>query len=909
MRLIVFIIFFVLAVEPVLGENTIELIEPGWYLLSPGDFSEMELDNLMETQSKLQSVWSWKENQWAVCSRIYTQNDFDFNDLLQLHAQKGYWFRTNGKVNIPIHPSESLENLQNYPIPKSSGWRLFGTSTDIDVIDFFAQDLPEQGTVWSWNKQGWYIYTVGDIDETNQFNNTYLTNFENLRTISAYNGFWVNWIDPAENQLKSLISKLPDLNSRLDALKDQGVDIAYPILSLAILEDFASFITEDLFKDEADVVRSQLDELSSILLQLEEELTWLEAGNYYPDVPRYVISPVTIEDGAFKATVKWPDGTEEKDWPVIFNGYDGDKLYKDVDLISRHGMHIIQVEIGPSWILMEENENSLIEVDRLLSLLDNSAENNVLVNILLSPHYFPEWAYNKWPDIKKNSDDEYIPFSVNSSNLRLVLEKYLRILIPKIKEHPALHSVTLTNEPSYFNAFGAEGNRDAYTEWLQEKYGTIEAVSAAHEEIYASYEDVPVFYIHNWKPYPEEKTNPVALHDYFEFNDKRFSEWHSWMTDIIHEESPDLPVHVKIPGFSGLTPYEGIDPEQFNEFSQIAGNDSSKYYLFDTDYGYANEWIDQNLLLDLQRSTSNFPIFNSENHVVPDHMTEKPIPPEHFRNVFWQAAIHGQGASTVWLWDRNVLDESANEKTRASILNQPLGVLEHGRVALDTLRLGKEIHAFQTAPARIAIIYSATSLRYRYEEYESCLIKLYQTLNFTGEKLAFITENQLKSGIANQYEMILAYGVKHLPLEVYTALEKYDQNGGLLVLIGDGILTHNATNKSVSLALQNAVYIEDQTPENLRLSVIPLLEKLPGGRPVIISDIASNEEPWGVEWLTVEKDGMWLVNITNYNLETITLKFEKLPSENRIDLITMKSISDTLKLSPLETMLIRVPQI
>ena len=45
------------------------------------------------------------------------------------------------------------------------------------------------------------------------------------------------------------------------------------------------------------------------------------------------------------------------------------------------------------------------------------------------------------------------------------------------------------------------------------------------------------------------------------------------------------------------------------------------------------------------------PVFNSENHVIFDREMRY-IPPEHVRAALWQEAIHGQSATTIWVWER-----------------------------------------------------------------------------------------------------------------------------------------------------------------------------------------------------------------------------------------------------------------
>lgn len=87
---------------------------------------------------------------------------------------------------------ESLSGVSDYALTNNSGWRLLGTAAEIKALNFFGNDLPSGGTVWTWKNDTWQVFTKGDTEESNQFNATYGTHLGNLRTIDPQQGFWVN---------------------------------------------------------------------------------------------------------------------------------------------------------------------------------------------------------------------------------------------------------------------------------------------------------------------------------------------------------------------------------------------------------------------------------------------------------------------------------------------------------------------------------------------------------------------------------------------------------------------------------------------------------------------------------------------------------------------------------------------
>jgi len=706
-------------------------------------------------------------------------------------------------------------------------------------------------------------------------------------------------------RLERLEKKLPHFRYRLDILRENGIDVAYPLVSQTVLEQFCGFVEEDISDGFLTRAEKQLDELGQILHHCDNELSFLESGWLNPPVPRYITSPIRIEDGGFRARVRWHDGGETGNWPVIFSGYGAfDSVKRDVELMPDYGMNIIQVELGPNMVLVSESSTDMSEINNFLSLLDRAEAAHVSVNLLLSPHYFPMWAFEKWPEIYIAAG-EYIPFSVDSPYSRQVLEDFLRLLIPQIAKHPALHSICLTNEPSYFDASSDPENRNAYNSWLQQRYSTVAGVSDAHGRNYISFNQVPVFYWEEGTVYPLDETDLPPRFDYFRFNDERFAQFHSWMADIIHEYDSGLPVHAKIPDYIPVLAYDGIEPGLFMDFSQISGNDSGKLFTQNSeDSVYANDWLQQNLFFDLLRSISGKPVFNSENHIIRDEEKEE-VPPEHIRNVIWQAAIHGECASTMWVWERKLGTEDSGEPWPefTGIMHSPILVREHGRVALDLLRLGREIDALRITPARVAILYSPTSLLYN-ADYELYFTVTYEALNFSGEKIDFITEAQLALGEGCQYQMIFIPGVSHLVSDSYDGLESFTAGGGCLLLVGDDNFKYDHLNREVNKTFPNQIKVPFQFSEELREDLFPVLDTLPGGRAVKVSALDSGEEPWGVEWLSGEYNGRPLINLVNYNKYNVKIRLQGFPFDNRIDLITMETVGETIEMRPLETLLI-----
>lgn len=178
----------------------------GWHLISPG--TTQSIETLLNEQPNIQSVWGFKENAWSVKFRTQpTTIPSEWQVLGNFEANRGYWIHTSGAATIAVGQT-TLTNFSEFNLNNSSGWQLLGTPSSLTVIDFFASNLPEGGTIWVWENQKWQIYTKGDTGEVNQYNSINSFNSGNLRTIGANQGFWIN---------SSTISAIPEVFVQIPA--------------------------------------------------------------------------------------------------------------------------------------------------------------------------------------------------------------------------------------------------------------------------------------------------------------------------------------------------------------------------------------------------------------------------------------------------------------------------------------------------------------------------------------------------------------------------------------------------------------------------------------------------------------------------------------------------------------------
>jgi hypothetical protein len=289
---------------------------------------------------------------------------------------------------------------------------------------------------------------------------------------------------------------------------------------------------------------------------------------------------------------------------------------------------------------------------------------------------------------------------------------------------------------------------------------------------------------------------------------------------------------------------------------------------------------------DIQRSMATKPIFNSENHPTLDGYKEY-VMPEHFRTALWQGAIHGQSATTIWVWERTA--DPAN-CLYGNVMDRPGCAQAVGLTCLDLNRFAGEIAALQRVKAPVAIVYSGTSMKPD-RRYSHSLETTYTALNFSGIKLDFVSQRQLMAGKGHHYKMIVVPDATQLMPQAVDALGRL--RGVRLVLAGDGLAKDcygKATRADEITRLRDKALVLDSKLTARQMQ--PLLYRelkqigvLPEWRML---DASTSEPVWGVEWLPVKVGGRTVINAVNLLREPVQVEIlrrdRKLPATDLLSL-------------------------
>jgi len=676
-------------------------------------------------------------------------------------------------------------------------------------------------------------------------------------------------------------ARLPTVEKLISDARESGLAVDYPTADFLIAKRFCVYGRDDVANGRRPRALEVVAEVTALLDRAEREA---RAG---VAVPRLLPGTMQIEEGAFWARCQLGEKQEYR--PVFLTGYGhGDPAIEDIPLLGEIGINVIQIEQGPDGVVNADGTvNTAPITDRLIPALDRARDHGVMLNLLISPHYFPAWAYEKWPALKVEpgvpGTQPFLKNSIEAPEAREIYERYLRTLIPLVKDHPALHSICLSNEPVYDKHQSDPARAPRWTDFLKATHRSVGALNDLYGTHYSTIDEVSETPLNF-------REKPAALYDVVRFNQERFSGWHRWMVDIIHEIAPNLECHAKMMPlvWDRDSVFWGTDPLDFARLGRINGNDC---YFVPNDAGaqWASDWLIQGMYYDLQRSMARNPIFNSENHLILDR-TDFFVDASHIYTGIWQGAIHGQGASATWIWGRTYDKKSDLE---GLILHRAACTAAMSRAALDLMRLSREVHALQNQAPEVAILWS-NAAQVHDPRVSSSRKNVYEALNFLGIPIGFVHERQLAEQSDNHLKCLIVASAEAVTADGLQGIRDFIQRGGVVLAYGDDNVRKDEYGRKVTPpAFAREISRSERGKDLANLLKTELSH---AGIKFGVSVVDNRGDlPYGVEWRSAELDGRTLINLVNFSREPIQVI---LPDGAWEDLITRQTLPNERMLQP-----------
>lgn len=664
----------------------------------------------------------------------------------------------------------------------------------------------------------------------------------------------------------------------------------------------------------------QVDELKSVLNDTELRIRQIVTKRIKPvTVPNPTSGTVKISDGLLYADTKTSGNAKIKQQPVFFYGYGVFKqTADDMSSLRNIGVTLISQERGPSTMHPDGSLNDDGNKITILETLKSAAKYGIKVDLLLSPHYFPQWAIDQSPDVIPVVNSGFPNLNINHPKVREVIRKWLEAIIPTIKDEPALFSVCLANEPTSHIAGREPYTRQKWVDYLKKQHRSIEALNTLYGTKYESFDDVPPGTMA-----VSDVGSKRAYYDWIRFDQSSFAEWFQWMNDIVKKQAPNLPTHIKVnaPIFfvRELVMDSGVDPELLSRITDLAGNDCEVYspeggsYPHDKgvlDRSFAYNWQVQELWYDLLHSFANKPVINSENHFIVDNSPAVTIPANHTRSVLWQGALHHCAASTLWLWE-----EPSENPFKGSIYLRPANMFAAGRTMLDMNRLAPELAAINQAKPKIALLYSMPSVIWEQNYFVGQQVgdkldvvkKVYTALTFLGQPVTFVSERQLAEGSAAKVDWIIIPNATLVEDTTIKALDEFAAKGGKVLMAGKDCLAWDEYERPRKLPnrLANALHVNPASDDRTLMADISSILTSGGVSLTSLNDVKDGKRALCVEYRVVHYHNGALIPMTNISPEQQSVKLDIHGSA--VDLLTNETIDlNKINLDPMSPRLLLV---
>lgn len=724
-----------------------------------------------------------------------------------------------------------------------------------------------------------------------------------------------------EKKMSALKNAVPLFEASIEKTKKLGIDTSYPGVVLATVKLYIPW-TEDEIKYgnyfRADKNLEYLSELHGSGMKELENM--VKNQDERISVPKYDLNDLKIRNGFFYS----------KDTPCFFFGHVIRRPNEDIIKMPDLGCNLARpwgIRACPRNVLKSEKEILTPE----MRWFDEALKLGVALDPYLGYHNFPSWAVDKYPEIKGNSNANYKKgnvwqkISLEHPVTRKILEKNFRIIIPLLKEKPALLGYGLALEDGY-NCRGDIGNR-MFRNYLEKKHTNIGCLNKAWNTDYKNFEEI--------NPPPEDITKITNFPHFQEwclFNQRTFFDFLKWQKDIIREYDSKKPIYAGYkchgPGDYARNGYlDGGDIELVTGLSDMMCLDSS-IWIQHPDYAL-DHWAAL-FAYDLMHSIAPEKVIaDAEWHgispgivtgVTEDYSEAKIY--NFLRTALWQAFLRGVSVIESFQWTGSGAYRDGKKDIWPfcdDLPAKPVACYSTGRTSLEIRRLADSLARFSQEKAEAALLYSHYSIPSlpRFPSFHDENLRIaYEGTFFLDAKLAFITERQISSGMAGNYKLIIIPSAKRVKESTCQKLKEYVKNGGT-VLVSENSLEYDEYENARDIS--SFMNGKEITIGNLRLSVnnfgkgkvyyiksLPppkdigklcdiLFDDLKIKRPIrILSD--STERQWGIESRTVQlNDNKYLTYLINISKNELKVK---LSGKNKIikirNIITGKKIENTI---------------
>ncbi|UCH34023.1 MAG: hypothetical protein JSV65_15930 [Armatimonadota bacterium] len=516
-----------------------------------------------------------------------------------------------------------------------------------------------------------------------------------------------------EAMLQPLDASIGRIERLLGDARAAGAETRYATVSLTVLQRYRSEVFSMLAETSDPFVAKRAAEfLLECAARTERELSEaIGDPGRTPRVPDVSLRGLRAREGSYFSGER----------AVMLAGVCGWFSPGYFEQLSAMAYTSLSIEVGPRSTLPAENERRPAGMDGIKQVLDAAAEHGMVCDLLLSPHYFPGWAREKWPSTDptgwRQETNGFMPWAITDPHFRDFVQRHLAVAIPEVRDHPALLSYDLINE--------------------------------------AWYRLIPDFPADGWRAFRRAHPGMDEWQALSAFGTQNVTDFITWYVGEVHKHDTSHPIHMKTISTEDVM---SVDREAVGDVLTANGMDAMPSWP-DWSGRLAADFAWPLLRHDFHRSLNpDKPIMDGEYHISGGTY---PMPGDYARAALWALALHGRDMSSCWVYDR---------VDAVSIYWHPAAVEALGHTALDFLRLGPEIHAFQRQRGPLAIHYGGTGLA---EAYLACL--------FQDVDVGVVTDRRIRDGRLSDCKVLVLPAGCEPPEETRRRIRAFEQSGGVVI--------------------------------------------------------------------------------------------------------------------------------
>lgn len=544
--------------------------------------------------------------------------------------------------------------------------------------------------------------------------------------------------------LEQFASDTAALERHFEALEINDSDLAYTRMRLALSNHTIKLARQALDSGNWRAATRYVAYGSGLINRVRTQITFFANEPELYHAPRRPdLKSLTAGNHGFRA---------EGQQVYLFGLAGDDRLAADMDMLAALGLNQATFYVDPA----QDDFAPTLSSD-----LAEAAGANVSVTVQVTP---PGLAPNS-PDLPRSS--VAIPESLPIGSQGKPYRDRLVSLTALLAEEPIVNGLSIMQRPTF--DFQGESIRRSFIEYLRVNYEDRDQLNRAWKSRHREYSDIQI---------AVDRPRPAFVYDWTDFHLNVVDTYLRGYTDSLRAKGG--PVRLQITLDDGAIHADNaanhVDPESLGGMVDVIG------------VATPTPSADGRFLLDHPRSSMMFtladafsegaPVVGSAMSIVPENAGSAPGTP-YARSLIWEAVMAGADGASAWAWD---------ETDPSAIFHHPAFLEGLCAAAIDINRLGNIVHAFQTAHAPIAVLWSRSSRIFQSgDPFVESVSAAYEGASFGGQRVRMVSERECAEGALSEISVLVIPRATSVRDDAFDAINAYIDGGGTVVRTGTPI--------------------------------------------------------------------------------------------------------------------------